>query len=157
MNKEQIRKEVIRHVLYPKKLPLSLLFDDLSVGEFMLIGSFLAYEADNDGKHITVNELASNLDVTVPAVSRHLRKLEERGLINRVTDENCRRNTFVVISENGKKLFKENKERVYTLLDKVMQKFSTEEITFAINFHRDLQSVLDNECKSFLENNEVLQ
>lgn len=155
MNKEQIRKEVIRHVLYPKKLPLSVLFNDLSVGEFILVGSFLAYESEHDGKHITVNELASNLAVAVPSVSRSLRKLEERGLISRVTDENCRRNTFVIISEKGKELFKENEERVYCLMDKVMQRFSTEEINFAINFHRDLQSVLDSECKSFLENKEV--
>lgn len=151
MNKEQIHKYILQSLLHPKRLPLTVLLNDLSPGEFFLIASFLTYEDEHQGKHITVNELASNLDVTVPAVSRSLKKLEEKGLISRVTDKDCRRNTFVVISESGKELFDENKDTISCILDSIIQELSVEEIKAAIEFQEKLQHIMDRECTRYLK------
>lgn len=145
MNKEQLHKEILQNLIYPKKIPLSVIFSKMSPAEFTLIASFKTYEKDNDGKHITVNELASNVNVSVPAVSKSLRNLEERGLIQRVTNQDCRRNTFVVISEKGEKLYEYNKEKITQVLDKLMDTFSLDEILSAIEFHQKLDQLITSE------------
>ena len=146
MNKEILQKQILQELIYPKKIPLTAVFADMSPAEFILIASFTAYEKENNGRHITVNELANTINVSVPAVSRTLKNLEERGLIQRVTNQDCRRNTFVIINEKGKKLFESNKEKITYLLDKVMNTFTVDEITSAIKFHNKLDNILNSEC-----------
>ena len=50
---------------------------------------------------VYVNDLAEKLGVTKSAVSKILRHLEERGLIERRVDPDNRRNTFVCLTEEG--------------------------------------------------------
>ena len=150
MDKAQISSEIIQNILYPRKFPISVFLEEISPGEFMLIASFLAYEKEC-GNNITVNELASRMEVTVPAVSRTLRKLEERGLINRVTGEECKRNTFVVISDKGRRLFDENKETVEYMVSKLISALTPEEIENSIAFHKKITALIDKECKEYLE------
>ena len=145
MNKEQLRKEILQKLIYPKKIPLSVVLNELSPAEFTLIASFKSYEKSNEGKHITVNELASNINISVPAVSKTLKKLEDRGLIQRITNKECRRNTFVVISEKGEDLYRYNKEKITLVLDKLMSSFSIEEIQAAISFYQKLENIINKE------------
>lgn len=149
MEKDKLQNQILQELIYPKKIPITAIFADMSPAEFILIASFTAYEKENEGKHITVNELASNINVSVPAVSRTLKNLEERHLIQRITNQDCRRNTFVVISEKGKKLFESNKEKITCILDKAMDALTLDEIQAAINFQQKLEIVLNEECRKF--------
>ena len=150
MDKEKISTEIIQNILHPRKFPISVFLEELSPGEFMIIASFLSYEKER-GNNITVNELASRMEVTVPAVSRTLRKLEERGLITRVTGEECKRNTFVVISDKGRRLFHENKETIEYMVGKLISALTPEEIEASIAFHKKVTALVDKECKDYLE------
>ena len=149
MYKEHLHKEIIQNLIYPRKIPFSVLLSDLSGNDFILIASFLAYEEEH-GNHITVNELASRMDVTVPAVSRSLRRLEERGLIKRVCNKDCRRNTFVKISACGRKLFETNRKVIEHMVDKLIDEFSVEEIEASIAFNKKVLTIMDKECKAFV-------
>ena len=61
-------------------LRLDSLFSDLPRGEFMPLQTIYAYSLRNPGtKGIYVSELASQLKVSSPAVSRTLRSLETAG------------------------------------------------------------------------------
>ena len=148
MNKEQLHKEIIRNLIYPRKLPFSVFLEELSGSEFMLMAAFLAYEQDT-GNPITVNELATQMDVTVPAVSRTLRRLEERGLIKRVCDEECRRNTHIKILSRGQELFDINRKAIEYLVDKLLDNLSTEEIEKTIEFNKKLANIMDAECREY--------
>lgn len=53
---------------------------------------------------ISVSKIAAALEVTPPAVSRMLKTLEERGLIERRVNAFNRRSTMVMLTENGEKL-----------------------------------------------------
>ncbi len=149
MDKDYYRKEIIQRLIYPRKLPFTVFLEQLSGGEFMLMASFLTYEKET-GKHITVNELASRMEVTVPAVSRSLKRLEERGLIKRIIGEECKRNTFVTISDKGKELFDINREAIEFMVDKLIAVLTVEEIEASINFSNKVASVLESECKNYL-------
>lgn len=48
-----------------------------------------------------VNDLAEQLGITKSGVSKMLRHLEERGLVERHVDPDNRRNTFVCLTEEG--------------------------------------------------------
>ena len=151
MNKEKF-EDIVEYVLYPKKIPASILFNDISTGEFILIAAFLKYEERHNGKHITVNELANELDVSIPAVSRTLKNLETRGLINRETDKDCRRNTLVIITEDGMQLFKQNEDRIRYLTSRILEQFTEEEIDLLLNLRKKVEQTMEKEIK-FVQNN----
>ena len=148
MLSSKMYEDIVECILYPKKIPASVLFDDVSQGEYLLMGAFLKYEAEHEGKHITVNELASVLDVSVPSVSRMLKNLESRELIIRETDKECRRNTLVFISEKGMELFRQNERIVRHCIEKVAEVFSEEEISQLIEYRSRIETVLENEIET---------
>ena len=145
MQNSKMYEDIVNYMLYPTKIPASVFFSDVSRGEYMLIGAFLKYEKDHGGEHITVNDLASELKVAVPAVSRTLKNLESRGLITRQTDKDCRRNTLVLISEKGMQLFRENEKQLRKFIDKIISVFTHEEIDQLIRFHNRIENVMEEE------------
>ena len=142
----------MEYILNPKKIPVSVLFNDLSSGEFILISAFLKYEEKNQGKHITVNELASELDVSIPAVSRMLKNLESRNIVVRETDKDCRRNTLVIITQNGMELYEENKEKMRYLASKMLEQFTEQEVDHILNLSKKIEQTLEQEIE-FIQNN----
>ena len=80
-----------------------------------------------DGKDgITVSEIASELDVTPPAVSRSLKSLESRGLILRETDLMNRRNTMVRLTESGLDFLKKSRKQMDSVMEHVNEKMGAE-------------------------------
>ena len=142
--------EILRMITSPKKVPIGFILNTLLPGEFIIFYTFLDYERANNGRHITVNELAEKMEVSVPAVSRSLRIMEEKEYITRVTDPSCRRNTFIVITEKGRKMFEENNKLVKKLIDAVFEELSDEEIEQAMRLHQRICSVVDRKVKTML-------
>lgn len=60
-----------------------------------------------ENETILANELASHLGVTRPRITSILNKLEEKELIQRVIDEDDRRNIKISLSQKGKEFAKE--------------------------------------------------
>ena len=151
LNKQKI-DEIIEYMLHPKKLPASVILKDISCGEFILIAAFLKYEEHHQGKRITVNELACELDVSIPAVSRMLKNLETRNLVQRETDKDCRRNTLVNITDDGLSLFKDNENRIRNLVTKILEQFTEEEINMMLNLSKKTDIILEKEIKTIQNN-----
>lgn len=123
----------------------ALLLSELSPAEFALLDTTLKYEEENNGRHITVNEISTDMGVSVPAVSRSLKSLEVRGIVSRVTDKNCRRNTFVIITEDGRNVFDKNMEVLGRFIKKVITSFTDEEIEQMTRFSKKINSLLTEE------------
>jgi len=85
----------------------------------------------------------------MPLASRMLKNLESKELIRRVTDESCRRNTFVLISDKGKEIFKKNSKVVMQYIDKVLSVFSDSEIETIISMQNKMIASMDNAIKDF--------
>ena len=145
LDKNRKYADLLEMEMYPKKPPFQALFNNMSPMEYFAIGSLLKYEQINPGEHITVNGLATLTGMLVAQVSRTLKQLEMRGLLKRVTDENCRRNTFVVISDLGRKLFNENTEAVMNYAEKVLSDFTDDEIEMMISFKKRLFKAVEQE------------
>lgn len=63
--------------------------------------NILLYVVQNEG--ITVNEIAENFSITKSAVSQVLTHLEDRKFIRRKSNPDDRRETLILLGEEGKK------------------------------------------------------
>lgn len=98
-----------------------------SHSEIMLLFTALDHAADH-GENITVAEAARRLDVSMPAVSRSLKGLSEKGFIERDFNENDRRSVRIIATKAGEKKLQEFLRYIFTTLDKVVEVFSDGEL-----------------------------
>ena len=109
----------------------SPLLDGLTIAEFSLILCVERhiFEGRND---ITVAEAASKLNVSVPAISRVVKNLQSRGIIERRTDPDDRRSVRITVTPAGREVFAANKQRCVKAFDRVLGHFTDDELqTFA--------------------------
>lgn len=93
----------------------------ISHSEFCLLNIIM------DGKEdITVSEIAAELGVTPPAVSRSLKSLESRGLIKRETNLINRRNTMVRLTEAGREFLEASRRQMDAVMEHVSEKMGEE-------------------------------
>ena len=95
-----------------KAINLASLFDGLSRGEYFLLEVLKKHKsAHPDLPGIYALHLAQSLRVSPPAVSRMLRSLESRALVERDVDRNNRRNTFIRLTVEGERLCETARKR----------------------------------------------
>lgn len=111
--------------------------------EMLLLFTALDYAAEH-GEHITVAETAKRLNVSMPSVSRSLKSLSEKGLIERDPDENDRRSVRIIVTKAGEEKLQGLLKRVYSTLNKALEIFSDEELSQMIELHnRFVNSLID--------------
>ncbi len=71
---------------------------DLSISELHVIEAI-----GSDDKGTSIREIARNLDITMPSVTVATNKLERKGLVTKIQDEEDRRVVRVVLTPLGKK------------------------------------------------------
>ena len=98
---------------------------DFSQGEFELLGA--VHFCEKNGAGISV--LAEWMDVSLPAVSRTVRSLEEKGYVVREADSADRRNVTVRLTERGEKCFYEFDRAVTGFFQRVLARFTEAEKT----------------------------
>lgn len=85
-----------------RKIRIGELFPDMTQGDG---ATLLAIEHLNKKKKekegVTVSDLAERTRTKPSAVSRTLKTLEERGLVERTINRSDRRNTYVTLTETG--------------------------------------------------------
>lgn len=114
-----------------------------SHSEAMILYTALDYAAEN-GKNITVAETARRLNVSMPSVSRSLKALSEKGLIERDLNENDRRSVRIIVTRAGEEKLQGLLKRVYSTFDKTLEVFSDEELARMIELHnRFVNSLID--------------
>lgn len=101
-----------------------------------------------DGKDgITVSEIAAELDVTPPAVSRSLKSLESRGLVIRETDLLNRRNTMVRLTESGLDFLEKSRKQMDGLMEYVTEKMGMERKKQLYELLGEMSAIIENYVK----------
>ena len=95
----------------------------ISHGEFCIMNIIR-----NGREDITVSEIAAELGVTPPAVSRSLKCMESRGLILRETDSVNRRNTVVRLTVKGRDILVQARSKIDSITEKVNSEMGAERI-----------------------------
>lgn len=105
----------------------SLLLNGMTIAELSLMLCMERYKLEGNSD-ITVAEAASRLNVSVPAISRLLKNLQARGLIDRRTDPTDRRSVRIAATQQGRELFSRNKRNCIEIFDRVLKHFTDEEL-----------------------------
>lgn len=102
------------------KLKLSNMLTGISEIEFKTMSAISRISKSGDVK---VSDIARYLELSAPAVSRTMKSLEEKEYIERHTDKQDRRNTFVKLTAKGEeqlkawmKIFEEFSEAIFARL-----------------------------------------
>jgi DNA-binding MarR family transcriptional regulator len=90
----------------------------------------------------TSSELAEAFDVNKSAITAIINRLVEKGLIDRERDETDRRVVYLTLSRSGADLFEKTEKRIHKLVESIITKFDTEEITGFIVTYEKLSEML---------------
>ncbi|MGN0648796.1 MAG: MarR family winged helix-turn-helix transcriptional regulator [Oscillospiraceae bacterium] len=124
----------------------SPMLNGMTIAEFSLMLCMERYEYEENSS-ITVAEAASRLNVSVPAISRLLNKLQVRGYIERRADTVDRRSVRIAATQQGRELFSKNKRNCIEIFDRVLRQFTDEEL----RLYSELQSKFADNMVSELD------
>ena len=86
-------------------------------------------KSTHSGMHgVSIGDLAKELQISPPAVSRAITSLEKRGYVKRTTDLKNRRSVTVTATENGISAMKEDKIFFEKITEKISQQIDDEQL-----------------------------
>lgn len=91
---------------------------------------------------LEVAELAQKCVIMQPSVSRILKRLVERGLVQRATSAQDRRYSYISITDTGKDLFQEIAPKSEALYQIITEKFGEDKMEELLSLLQDLAETM---------------
>lgn len=113
--------------------PASLLNGKVNRSELAVLYRTVDRNTDS-GENVSVAETAKALGVSVSFISKTLKSLEEKGLIERVSDKKDRRSVRVSVTGSGRQVVDQFFNSLFSLLDSATVDFTQSEIETMIDF-----------------------
>lgn len=98
---------------------------------------------------ITMTQLSEKLETTLPAGSRLLRNLEKKGMIDRLSDENDRRVSYVRLSEKGLAIFRAQIKARDEMTERIVQRMGEENMEILLKQLQNLYCVVKEEMEEW--------
>ena len=121
-NKHTYVEEIIEHINHLKMQRRSVDSQQKTGRGFGFVLSYLYYNDTN----VIPSELGKIMHVSTPRVTAILNKLEAKNLIERKISPEDRRNVFITLSDQGRKVVEEKKaqqqQNIQTLVDRLDEK-----------------------------------
>ena len=136
-----------------RKIRVGDLFTDMTKAEAKTLLKIQHFNKSRT-ENITVSELAETMNAKPSAVSRTLRVLEEKGLIARTVNPSDRRNTYVVVTEQGEQNCKEMTNTMSEFAQAVLAKMDETELRQLITYIKKLNKVASEEIELRKKNRE---
>jgi len=96
----------------------------------------------NDRAPIDATSIAEIGQLRAPSVTRILRELEDRGLIERAADENDRRRALVVLSKEGQEMVNASAQRMLYIMSEYSNRFGAQRLEQLTDELRALSSAV---------------
>lgn len=94
----------------------------------MAVLKLVADSALKDPRGLSVSEMAQRLNVSVPLVSRTLKRLREKGYIQSAADRLDRRSTRIVATLQGTRALEETMQRLQSFIRRVAGRMEEQEL-----------------------------
>ena len=147
MTREQkLQAEFMKAAHRLKKDRMEFLFEEISQREFMMLERIIGHESTPD-KGIFVSELAQLLHVSTPAVSRMLKSLEDKKLIQRTVDSADRRNTMIFVTPFGFEVLEKQEAILDQMMGSVVRKMGYEKMEQLISLWNCLADHIEKEIE----------
>ena len=95
-----------------------------------------------------ISNIADNLHVSSPAISRTITSLENKGYVERNIDKLNRRNTLVRLTENGSCVFQNECDRIYLFMNNVVERMGEDKLNELFILSNELLENVEKEIKS---------
>lgn len=109
-------------------------------GEMAILHAILRISEKQEGR-CSVSDLARELYITPPAVSRACRNLREKSYLESMPDENDRRNTCLAVTQEGRAAIEADIQRVNTFTYRVFTHLQPGELD---EFYRLFNKLFDS-------------
>ncbi len=121
---------------------------EVSQSEFFALQIIYKYQQEYPDKEgIYVSELAEKLRIASSQTSRMLRNLEKRKLIKRSVDAKDRRNTYVVLTDEGENVWRHTKKCLMAYVKRVQNGMGEEKIEQLIGLCNEMAQIMEHEIK----------
>lgn len=138
-------EELFRAMSQFRKLKFNDMFPNINQAEFFTMSMIM--DKEENGK-ITISELATKAHVLPPAMSRTLRGLENKGYVERNVNKQDRRNTYVELTEQGKKITLQTRTSMCEFGRAVMEQVDEDEIRRLVTYLNHIYEIADQELKA---------
>ncbi len=154
--KEWTEKDLVMEFLATahrfKKIHMSILFPEVSKGEFWTLKMIRDAALKSEDKcGIYVSTIAEHVKVTPSAISRMLKGLEEKELIERRVNKNDRRNTYVTLTRKGEEVTQKVENQMNEFTQNVMLTIGEEDSKMLIKLFNKLVDAMEVEAKQYKE------
>lgn len=129
-------------------------FKELRVIDYIVLHTVLENEkttAIYSGRTY-LHELSDKIQLSIRQTSKIVRELKEKGFLNWSHDGDGSEGTYVIITEEGLRRFKEQENRLKQVLGNVIEKFGQENLIQLLRLMKEFGTVFSAE----LEQNEEL-
>ncbi|MCD8049475.1 MAG: MarR family transcriptional regulator [Clostridia bacterium] len=114
----------------------TLKFKGASKSEFGML--FAIYKRIEESLPTSVAAIAEFLGISAPAVSRMLKNMREKGLVEKEACEGSRRTSSVCLTEKGKEVLQENFEEYKDYMMDYLSGYSHEQIDMLLDMNKRL-------------------
>ncbi|MFA9463238.1 MAG: MarR family winged helix-turn-helix transcriptional regulator [Velocimicrobium sp.] len=118
----------------------------------MAIAKRTEHEEDKLEPGITVSELVEELGTTLPAGSKLLRNIEQKGLIERISNDRDRRVTYLRLSKKGLDNLKKQIQARDQMMEHIVCKMGEENMNVLLVQLQNLYSILKEEMEERQKN-----
>ena len=80
----------------------------------------------------TISSLSENLEISKPAVTKAVNYLEKHSFVTRATGQSDRRQVYVMLTEEGKRVLEQARQSVMRNMDLLVQMLGDEDIAMFI-------------------------
>lgn len=148
MTEKELSMEFLAITHKFKKIHMNFIFPEISKSEFWVLKMVQkAMLKDESECGVYVSTIAERLKVTPSAISRMLKGLEEKEFIERKVNKNDRRNTYVTLTEKGKKVTQRVETEMNEFTKKVIHSMGEEDSKTLIRLFNKLVDTMDIEIK----------
>ncbi|HNW05150.1 MAG TPA: MarR family transcriptional regulator [Oscillospiraceae bacterium] len=142
-------RQVIGLLRRAQRLDFGKIYRQIQSAEFILLGTIWDF-CENEGP-ATVSQIKERLHVTPSAVTNLLRVLENKGLVYRRTDAGNRRKTFVFLTEEGTRVFREERERVDAFSVRIFREMGDLDSARAVSLLGKLVRIMENDLRKLAD------
>lgn len=143
--RDDLYEDLFRAMNQFHKLKFSDMMQNMSKADFIVMNVIM-----NKGKDdkMTISELAAIARMLPSAISRTLKGLEEKGYVERTINKQDRRNTYVELTEEGKKQTCEVRQVMRDFGKTVMAKLDEQEMNQLILYLNNIYSIAEKELEA---------
>lgn len=133
-------------------------FKDLSMADMSVFWAMHSiFRQDPTAQQVAIGDLVKRIGVSKPAITQNINKLEDKGLVQRVTLKSDRRATYVQFTDKGTQLFDNQNKNIKCMMQNItdkMGKDDTEEFIRLLDKFKDVMKEIGSEMKEEDNKNE---